>query len=220
MRNIFFISLQRVGSNYVEVVLNKNTEELAFRGYLLEVSKHFLPKRIEVFETTKIQQDDFIIIVKNPYMWVESVCWNTEMSKETQKELWFGDFEDYKVQHNADLNGYNLNNLVNMYKDFYKKWFEFSKDNNIQTVKYEDFLYKDKAEEVCRNIVSEIGHGQVKSNFKLHHKPIRFSMGFTKEDFEYYKNEKPTKISKVHIDTINKILGSDFIEELGYEVIS
>jgi hypothetical protein len=142
------------------------------------------------------------------------------MSPKIQKELWFGDFKKYKVHDDADLNGHNLSNLVNMYKDFYKKWFEFSKDNKIQVVKYEDFLSEDKAKVVCKKVVSEIGHGQVKSNFKLHHKPIRFSMGFTKEDFEYYKNEKPTKISKVHIDTINKILGSDFIEELGYEVIS
>jgi hypothetical protein len=222
MKNIFFISLQRAGSNYVEVILNKNTtEDLAFRGYLLEISKHFFPQKLGLFKLVSKKQDAFIIITKNPYMWVESICFNNEMDKETQKELWLIDgFEEYKVKDDADLEEYNLFNIVTLYKDFYTQWLNIAKERGIQIVKYEDFLYEDKAKEVCKKVVHEIGYGQVKSNFKLHDKPIRFSKNFTKEDFEYYKNENPTKISKGSIDTITSILGADFIEELGYEVIS
>ena len=220
MHNVFFISLQRTGSNYIEVILNKNTEGLTFRGYLANISKHFFPQDMGLFETAGTQQDAFVAIVKNPYMWVESICWNTEMNKETQKELWVVPFEKYKVQDNADLNGYNLPNLVNMYKDFYSQWVEYIKDKDIQILRYEDFLFKDKAKVVCKKVVSEIGHGQVKSNFKLHDKSVRYSRGFTKEDLDYYKKEEPTKLSKENIKTINTILGSAFIEELGYEVIA
>jgi hypothetical protein len=203
--NLFLIGLQRVGSNYLEVILNKNTEDLSFRGYLVEdgkiISKHCFPEDLEDLKNANIPQEGFLIVIRNPYMWLENMC--TEETNEIH----------------TDENGCKTRNLVMMYKDFYTEWIDFAKANNIQYVKYEDFLHRDKAEQTVKKIVDKIGRGKVKSNFKLHDEPIRCSMGFTKDDFDYECKETPSKLSKDDIGIVNSFLGLDFIETMGYEAI-
>mgnify|MGYP001580107656 CR=1 FL=1 len=223
-KNVFFISLQRVGSNYLEIVLNKNTTtDIDFRGYLLDdgnaMSKHCFPEHIDYLKKAKIPQEDFILVVKNPYMWVESVAFNDRMSSEFRESLWWG-FEKYDLEVNPNIGNlrYNLTSLTRLYKDFYTKWMEYLDNNSdIQLVKYEDFLDESKAEESSKNIISKIGCGSVLNDFNLHYGNVRYSKGFEKKDFNYNKKEAPEKLSSNNIKKITSLLGKDFIQSLGYE---
>jgi hypothetical protein len=223
-KNVFFISLQRTGSNYLEIVLNKNTpSDVSFRGYLLEdgnaMSKHCFPKHINYLKKAKIAQAYFVLVVRNPYLWAESLLFNDRMNSDVRESLWWG-FEEYELEKNPDVGNsrYNLENLIKLYKDFYSKWLKYSDSNtDIQLVRYEDFLDEKKAEEVSRNIISKIGGDKVVKDFKLHYGNVRYSKYFDKNDFNYNKKEIPKKLSSNNINKITELLGSDLIQSLGYK---
>jgi hypothetical protein len=229
-----FICLQRVGSNFIEATLNKNIEGASFRSYVLithnggnfdktyHANKHIFPAELKKFldPEADIKPHNYIFLVRDPYMWVDSVCWNKETDKDFVKEMFdFGGFREYNVYDEPTIGEtpHNLDNLLRLYKKYHSEWLEYIKSNDdFYMMKYEDYLFEDKAYTSTNKLVKYFGYGQVNSNFKLHDKPVRYSRSFTKEMFKYQQNQEPKNLSHEHIDKINSILGKGLIESLGY----
>jgi len=235
MLNIFQLSLQRTGSNFIEVLMNKNLEGVAIRSQMIDVkteetfSKHIKPCPLVKFDRAPIPVDYFMLIFKNPYMWMESVALIHEMGEKgtitdiqttifTQVDY----FEKYNLFKDGDFGeaNWNFDNLVGLFKDYYSDFLELTKeDTRVIPLKYEDFLDTDKAICWAKKFASLSEGGRVKDNFELLDKPVRFSDDFTDEQALYYKRQIPTLLSTAQINRVTELLGADFIEKLGYKVI-
>ena len=223
MKNIFVIGLQRTGTNYVERLLNDSVEGIDFRGYVRDggqnYSKHEFPYIKEAVTNSIIKQDGFIVVVKNPYMWVESICFRDVYSFLNSKA--YGDHTGtYKLKEETEIKvgdkRYNIFNILKLYKEYYQEW---SKHKDVLFIQYESFLEENEALVECDKVINYMGDGRVKSNFKLPSKPVKNSPNFTQKDFDYYKSQIPKKLTEEHISIINSVLGKDFIKKLGYRIL-
>ena len=189
MKNLFVIGLQRTGTTYIEHLLNSNMEDLVFRGAINDIgatfSKHEFPSVKEKVKNSIIKQDGFVVVVKNPYMWVESICFRDEIGRLNACNVG-NHTEKYNLKESTNIkvggNDYNIFNILKLYLDYYQEWL---KHKDVLFIKYESFLDESEALRECNNIVKYVGDGQVKSNFKLLSKPVRNSMDFTREMFNY-----------------------------------
>jgi hypothetical protein len=233
-KNVQFICLQRAGSNFIEATLNRNIEGVAFRSYVLvthnggnhdrsyHANKHIFPDELKMFldPDADIKPHNYIFLVRDPYMWVDSVCWNKETNKEFVKEMFdFGSFSKYNVYDEPTIGDtpHNLDNLLRLYKEYHNAWLEHIEGNDdFYMMNYEGYLFEDKAHTDTNKLVKYLGCGQVNSNFKLHDTPVRFSKLFNDEILEYQQHQEPKNLSQEHIDKINSILGKSLIESLGY----
>jgi len=223
MKNIFIIGLQRTGTNYVERVLNDNTQGLAFRGKINDsgevFSKHEFPYVKALVENSIIKHEGFLVVVKNPYMWSESIGFRDEGNR-LNVDFYGNHTATYKLKEKTEVsfgnNGYNLINILSLFKDFYTDW---CRNKDVFLVKYEDFLGEDISKKQIDNVINYFNEGQAKSNLKLPSKPVNHSPDFTLDDFNYYKKEQPELLNPSDIDTVNSVLGSEFIESLGYKIL-
>ena len=125
MKNIFVVGLQRTGTNYVERLLNDSVEGIDFRGYVRDggqnYSKHEFPYIKEAVTNSIIKQDGFIVVVKNPYMWVESICFRDVYSFLNSKA--YGVHTGtYKLKEETEIKvgdkRYNIFNILKLYKEY------------------------------------------------------------------------------------------------------
>lgn len=181
------------------------------------MQKHILPTKDVEFGQP---QESILLVTKNPYMWIEGFIYTNEIetmgnpADDPKREMWNEDIlKEFNIL-DEEMDTFKLEPLAKMYKVFNKTWM-FSKfvKEPVFHVKYEDFLFLEKAEKVIGNLSYTL-----KSNLKLPNKPVRWSPNFTEDDFNYYKNEIPTHLSSEDIAKINNIIGKDFIESLGYKV--
>lgn len=223
-KNILLFGLQRSGTNFLEQLLIKNFKIHILNDYHNRKSplqKHFriydqkdiIPEyqykndlRLKSFEQfLKVTQldnklDCVLIISKNPYNWLISY-----------KE-WAVKCNWPAVNHNY-LEEYNL---------FYRKWIEFSKeDERIQFVKYENLLLDTKKE-----------LKKLKKRFDFQYKLLRQIYGleiklkkvpqttnFTKVRRNFYeRNLFLDELKKEGVDEINSMLDLKVISHLNYSI--
>jgi hypothetical protein len=238
MLNIFLLSLQRTGSNFLEVLLNSNISDLCVRSQMYcpledkNFNKHVEPCVLTKFDKAPIKQDYFFLITKNPYMWMESVALIHEMGKkgevtDIQKTIFENNayYENYNLFEDGDFgdNNYNFENLAGLYKGYYESFLEKTKDDDrVIIIKYEDFLHEGKGELVLENLAELTGRDEFRSDGILRqpNKPVRYSDDFTRKDFEYYKNESAELLTDIQKSQITNIIGKELIEKLGYEAIN
>ena len=184
-------------------------------------------------------QDIMLGVVRNPYMWIESIVhkgwqFNTQPHPQLEKMTWepqawlmcgatwsmdiFHEEEYLVPGMNPNLKR-NLYALVTFLKLFYEKWEE--KGNMEMIVRYEDFLFPEKAIETTKKIIEKFEiEGEIKDedNFILPRKLIPFSPNWTPPQLKYNKKQIPMRLRDDEIRYINKHL-SDFIIKCGYDVI-
>ena len=218
--NIFIIGLPRTGTNYVEHVCRSALPSVTFRNKLMDkkrlMSKHDCIGSYKYLKEACIPQELFLIVTKNPYMWVESICFRDEglyLAKTVNTEK-----DDSNECANRTLGdkGYNLKRILDIYREYYLNWI-YKKDTIV--CKYESFLHMNSFNSEMDRLEKTTGTKGNKSNFKLPSKPVAHSPNFTVKDFNYYRNESPKLLSKSDIEDINEILGKGFIDKLGYKVI-
>lgn len=231
--NVFIVGLQRVGSNYIEKLLNNNIEGYSFRSHLVceEVIKnvshitswyrHTLPRNNF---RLPVPHKEILLITKNPYIWVESLVKRNEIvdimgMDEKSPYIWNNFIEDYFIyeEHPTDKNKLtdklSIQGLCELYKDFNEVWLSNKySDIPVKQIKYEDFIDNKK----CKLKFNELNY-RLKGNLKFPSKPVKWSENFTIDDLEYFKNEKILHLSSKEINTINEVIGKELITKLGYE---
>jgi len=233
--NVFIASVQRVGSNYIERLLNDNIKDHSFRSLLVSSvfhngqkilkswHKHTLPK--STFRLP-IPHKEILLITKNPYIWIESLVKRNEIvdimgMDEKSQYIWTNFIEDYFIyeEHPTDINKLtdklSIEGLCALYRDFNEAWLSNKySDIPVKQIKYEDFIDKKK----CKIKLKELSYG-LKENLKFPSKPVNWSENFTTDDLEYFKNEKTLHLSPKEINTINDVIGKELVESLGYEYL-
>jgi hypothetical protein len=172
---IFVNGIQRSGTNFVKKLYPGSID------YIKPYYKHD-PK----MEGIDPECDKVLCVVKNPYTWVESICFRNEVDI----VKWFPsyilrDAEDYLGPFNI-----NLPRLLTVYKCFYTSWLNYEK---TKLVRYEDVLVKN------RN-VSDV---PMSDNWD----PVKIR--------SYLKYEAPLLPDKAK-SVITKNLGQEFFDRIGY----
>ncbi len=198
--NFYIFGLQRSGTNLVQTIMETN-----FGGVVKNQGEKQWKHCLSPDENLNFA-DPILKVIKSPYTWVESIV--------------FRDRADFYEKHDGNffdpapvmVDDVNLMNLVYVYKSHYNKWKETG-----TLIRYEDILYPDQQREYFSDILlSEVNKSEWVS-------PEPGSM-FMCEDFkdehrDYYEKQRPSKLSGMHILTINRLLTKDFFRETGYKML-
>lgn len=221
--NVFIVGLQRVGSNYIEKLLNNNIKEHCFRSLIVTEEsswyRHNLPR--SSFRLPVLHKE-ILLVTKNPYIWIESLVKRNEiadiMGLGEYPHIWSDFTEDYYIyeEHPDDENKLtdklSIEGLAELYRDFNEVWLSNEHtDIPVKQIKYEDFISEVK----CKDKLDELEY-ELKGDLKFLDKPVNYSPNFTLDDLAYFKNEKPTHLSNKEINTINRIIGDDLLKRLDY----
>lgn len=202
--------LQRSGTNYLEQLIKSNfhaTRKDPRNNEWRNYWKHSIdiPNGFSKDKPT-------LIIYKNPYTWVESIClrrnvdWTrsqkTYPAKEGPEELRLG------------KESLNVENIAKTYKHFCNTWiWNKPQASKYIVIRYEDLLIENTREE----ILSEIQFPRKSDQWiNPQRGKVSLSRDYDEQREQYYLSMKPTQLSNKHIDAINGVLQDDIIK-LGYE---
>lgn len=209
----FIFGLQRSGTNFLEQIIERN-----FGVRKQNRNNSCWKHSIDPPEGWTAQHPTFIIH-KNPYTWVESICYRntvdwikrqtTYPAKEGPEELLLGP------------SNINVKNLALTYAHFQRSWtLKQAEKEKVSIIRYEDLLVQDSREKILEDINSNIYQKRKHDRWII---PARGKVSQSKdynEDREsYYLNMKPSKLSEYHISVINEVLGEDLITDLGYDIL-
>lgn len=210
----YLFGLQRSGTNFLEKIILENYKKKKQPNTYSISWKHSVhdPKDWDKRIPT-------IIIYKNPYTWMESIAFRN-------KRDWVGTQKKYPADEatTPDLQvgdaKLNATNLILTYRDFIINWVGRMDIPQYYCIKYEDLL-DDQTRGLIFTMIGKIF--KWKKNGETYTFPkcgkVDLSPCFSKKSEEYYKIQKPVKLSKHHIHEINRVLGIDMINKLGYNVI-
>lgn len=206
----FIFGLQRSGTNYLEQLINQNFK--GRRSNKVNRSwKHSIdmPKQYDLSKPT-------LIIHKNPYMWIESICLRNTVD-------WLKTQKTYPAQEGSNElklgpNQINVENLAKTYKHFHNTWVWNNKTCKLyQVIKYEDLLVDQKRVQILSQIEKELLPIR-KSNQWVNPQrgKVSQSRDYNETREKYYLSMQPKELNRIQLDAINTILGDD-IERMGYK---
>lgn len=205
----FIFGLQRSGTNYLEQLINQN-----FNGRRANRVNKCWKHSINIPEGYNDQQPT-LIIYKNPYTWVESICLRNTVD-------WLKTQKDYPAQEGPDElllgpNEINIENLAKTYNHFLNTWL-WNRSWNVKTcvIKYEDLLITNSRNSILSGISQILPVRKSNEWVNPQRGKISQSKDYNEDREHYYLSMKPQQLTRTHLDSINNILG-DRIVELGYE---
>lgn len=214
--NYFDFGLQRSGTNFIETIINRN-----FNGKRQNRAnaswKHFIdpPKQWTAQHPT-------FLIYKNPYTWVESICFrNTVDWIKTQKTYPVTEGQPDLV---AGPKNINVEALAKTYRHWHDKWILNPKPKanyeNVYVIKYEDLLEVETRNKILDDISQKFNVKRKHSSWAIPNKgAVSQSKDYTDDREKYYLEMKPQKLLPRHIRAINNILTKDLISQIGYDVL-
>lgn len=206
-RDYFLFGLQRTGTNYLQQLIKTNFD--------LENNPQVPWKHsIDIPDQFSLEaQRPILVIVKNPYTWVESISFRHKVDfVERQKKF---NIRAGSKEYQVGPYGLNIIGLAQTYKEFCKNWCT----KGLYIIRYEQLLHDDLREKVLDDfsIMSGTPRPEVYENVPVGR--VSQSPRFTVQDIEYYKECKPTQLTKKQINHINTTIGKKWIQGLGYKVI-
>lgn len=215
--NYFDFGLQRSGTNYLEQLIQQN-----FKGQRQNRNnaswKHF----IDPPDLWNGQNPTFLIY-KNPYTWVESICFRNAVD-------WIKTQRVYPALEGEAIyklgpKSISVKQLAKTYRHWHDKWIENPKPSanyeNVVIIRYEDLLRDGRRNDILTNIQTKFNVNRKNPNNWIvpQRGKVSQSRDYDKEREAYYLNMKPTKLEQKHINIINEIVGKDLIAKLEYEVL-
>lgn len=215
--NYFDFGLQRSGTNFIEQIIQTN-----FGGQRQNRHKAGWKHFIDPPELWTGQHATFLIY-KNPYTWVESICFrNTVDWIKTQRKY---PALEGPVDLKLGPKNINVEALAKTYRHWHDKWILNPKPNanydNVVIIKYEDLLREQKRNQILESIQLKFNSQRKKPNQWIipQRGKVSQSRDYDKERESYYLDMKPQKLQKQHIDCINNLVGTDLIASLEYDIL-
>lgn len=192
---IFVNGIQRTGTNYTRQLLKENIDH-GIHDRMPPYHKH------DSFTGIKPTCDSIICVIKNPYTWVESICFrNCVDIKEKNSQLF------NKTDSIGNFN-INLIELCRLYKKFYTSWINYG----VNLVHYENLLDEQYVKMFLNKNFNWVGNNiQIPKN-------VDFSANFEKKQIQWYKNYDLFYLHKNHIDIINEQLDNNFLNLIEYPI--
>lgn len=205
--NFYLFGLQRSGTSFFGETLCLN-----FESNYLNTSgtwKHSLT----VPQTVKETLNPVFVIFKNPYTWIESICYRDPadllITSARTYALQEADIGDLIFGHDS----VNLNRLAQLYEDYANEWLSLS---NSTVVLYEQMIDKSFRD----NFLSSLNWIKKVESWTVPEPGSLFmSEGFENKSIEYYLKQQPKRLDKEKIDIINSVVSDTTFNQLGYKKI-
>lgn len=219
MKNIFIAGLQRSGTNYTQSLINKNVDVNVFWGDFNFSEKdnagilwkhNIQPLSTEIIEKYSI--DGIILVIKNPYSWIESIVYRNHIDIIESFNNKFSIIEDLSGKIYRNTIKFNITNLARLYKSFYMNWLNY----DSYLIRYEDLLSN---KEFQLNKFSK-AFGLNVNNRIIDIENVDESSDFKRDRIDKYINEELSHLGSDDIFKINNELGQDFFDIIGYKMKS
>lgn len=212
----FIFGLQRSGTNFIEQSLTQNFGAQK-QNRTNACWKHFIdpPQGWNPEIPT-------ILIHKNPYTWVESICFrNTVDWIKTQRK--YPAQEAIQPELQLGPQKINLANLAKTYHHFHNEWLwkmPPEKKRNMLVIKYEDLLIEEKKIEIFESMKTRFGAKQTKPTWTFPARGrVSQSSTYSAQIENYYINMQPQQLNDNHIRVITNQIGPVNIRKLGYNIL-
>lgn len=162
--------------------------------------------------TSLVTSFPVLVIHKNPYTWIESLCFRNRVD-------WCSKQKKYPCVPKGDedavmANGINIVNLAEAYRDFTHSWVE-AQDNLV--VRYEDLLIEENRLVTLDRIRREFNFKQMKPAWvNIARGDVSQSRDYNESREKYYLEGFPTQLEDFQTATITDIIGADSIAQMGY----
>jgi len=207
--NYFIFGLQRSGTNFLEEIMKKN-----FRGTRYNRQKKCWKHSITVPWDYDISLPT-ILLYKNPYTWIESLC-------DRNKVDWLRTQKNYPADKSTNIdmiagaNKFDVTVLAKAYRDWHKNWKEFKCDSRY-FVRYERLLSPTDCDIILKEISSKYDVNVVKAWNIPKIGQVSQSRDYSMERQEYYIKMQPTILTDIQIEAITKIITPELITDIGYD---
>lgn len=205
----FLFGLQRSGTNFLERTMTKNFNSSRTNStHKGNCWKHSLDLPSGYNKTVPT-----LVIYKNPYTWVESLCLRNCVDWEkTQTKF---PVTEGPVKLRLGPKHFNVVQLAKTYKYWCDTWV-LSDLPNRYIIRYEDLLHQDRFDYILSEL-SKILQEKKKDSWHVPPKgAVPQSKNYTAARELYYKEMKPTELKEFHIAAIRDIIGPDYMEKLRY----
>lgn len=204
----FVWGLQRSGTNFMEQLIAKN-----FGGTKINRAHKCWKHSIDIPKGFDDKHQCFIIY-KNPYTWVESLCFRNNVD-------WIKTQHTYPVKHNkrprmqAGNGKFDVVALAQTYKHWHNTWTVNPPKKNL-IIRYEDLLVEETRNEVLMLMNNKFG-GVKKGSFVIPQKgKVSQSRDYSDSREQYYINMKPKHLTTEQIHAVTDTLGTDLFNKIGY----
>lgn len=207
--NYYIFALQRSGTNYIEQLMRAN-----YRVNKKNDGGKAWKHHVTIPETLTYDIPT-IIMYKNPYLWVESLCFRNSVDwvKTQTKYPATTGLAEFLVGKNK----LNIESLAKTYKEWHRNW---NTSNPIGYVmKYEDVLQLETRLKHFENI--EKRYGLVRKGQQLLDIPkgqVGQSRDYNENRHVYYQSQKTQHLTQKHKNIITSILGPGNIKKWGYDI--
>ena len=217
--NSYYIyGIQRSGTNYLEQLIKSNFPSCRVMNSQQRAWKHSINMPIH-WDNTQYT----FIIHKNPYTWVESMCFRNRVD-------WIKTQKTYPANelHTADIlnvEGANIVNLARTWKHFHNTWLfsEETKSPKRLVIRYEDLLNDNSRRVILSTIAQMTKWGHKKTSDNDWHNPkmgkVSQSPDFDEKRLAYYQKQYPEKLTKLQIGAITQEIKPQMIRQMGYKVL-
>lgn len=210
-KGFFVFGLQRTGTNYLATLMRRNFN-LGDRASW----KHSVPVHSEEALERKITDRIILILYKDPYRWIESLCQRRCVDwVKTQTQ-----FHAHEGGYRIGNNKLNPINLAKTYVQHYTNWVENAPEHistRSTVIKYE-YILADKE----RPMVLDYIAGRYKlTKPSSYSNPTSVSMTgkLSDQSKEYYLSEALSLLNCKDVERINEVLTKDFMKKIGYKQI-
>jgi hypothetical protein len=219
--------LPRSGTFYLQSLFEKNFESITTYVKNKHSDKTWVKHSGNPIYMTPIT----FFIYKPIYQWVESVSFrNTQFAKFINYRYEYFDKTQFiKTDNDFMMGGYelfycSLNKMTNVYREFNNRWIL----NTPSEIKDGFFVinYRDLIDETSRNQTLEL----INQRFNLGHsgpylnsdwgtvpfskEPLRINPDYVLDTTDYYLNNKIKYLNDDHINIIDTVVTSDFIQSI------
>lgn len=175
-----------------------------------------------------------VLVYKNPYTWAESMAfrkgsgnggWGFTYGHEAD-EFMYPQPNHWNTISVPGQGTTNIGQIMYTYQHWFNTWLPYAKEYPDSTVivRYEDFLVPEKREKIFEEMCDKFGWDRSKIETMSVPNHVGSSQPMTQERIDYYVKGHPTDerlfaLNGRYIKSIRDILGAEFIESLGYEVL-
>jgi len=200
IKQFYIFGLQRTGTTFVEHILSKNFD--------CSVSNSGRPYWKHTHEVPDITDRPAYLTTKNPYQWIESICFREHADLPPTALNRYG-YDVHEGPENT-ANTFNVRVLAKMYNDYYKKWIF---NSSAQRVKYEPLLTKEGLDQ----FINSIGFPRITRKVIVPAPGSLFmSEGYSNQMVDYYLEGKATQLDQQQLDIINQQLDDKLLDAMGY----
>lgn len=219
MNSFYIYGLQRSGTNYLEQLLRQN-----FDVGKKNANQRNTPmwKHNTIVDNNVIKSKDKVFVIhKNPYMWIESICFRSAVDWTlTQLEFPATD-KNSDDDYNIGKKGFNIVNLAKTYQTFYQNWVTAThpkiKEKSC-VIKYEDLIVTQSREDILCHIADHFKYTRKTTTWR-NPTSVGMSPSWKHTDADMYISQQPQYLTPKQIKIITLTLTPTLISNLGYAIL-